>query len=249
MKLGDPSIMIFMGAVISILGALLGGIGAFRSSRQQAQEQMVLRQKAEDVAESQRELRKKSDEIAALNREIASAQVELRKKSDDVAKMSKKIAASVTGGDSFCYIRPILFKSNMPSNLLILHKGKYPMQQIQVRIVDIMNFDKHIKLDSNGNKYFDSTELYEYTFHIPFLHANKGFYYGNIPLPETDEAKYNVFFTTAYGDFVEEIRAKKVHNDWKIALRVKTDNHFDDKVLYEEVDKGYPASGNSQVDW
>jgi len=57
-------------AIVVLVGVLITAIGAFLSSSERT--------------DFERELRKKSDEIAALNRQIA---------------------ASVTGGDSFCYVQ------------------------------------------------------------------------------------------------------------------------------------------------
>lgn len=83
----EPSVIVFIGVVITVLGALVGGFGALRSSQRQSQRQVELREKADEVAESQRELRKRSDEQVEFQRE-------LRKKSDEIAALNQTIAES-----------------------------------------------------------------------------------------------------------------------------------------------------------
>lgn len=73
MKMSTPAILVLIGAVLSAVG------GFWAASRQQRAAIAA----AEQRSEFERELRAKSDEIAALNRQIAS---------------------SVTGGDSYPYV-------------------------------------------------------------------------------------------------------------------------------------------------
>jgi len=120
--------------------------------------QKVLRQKSEgiaklyrSIAESQQELKVKSDETSKLNREIAEAQRDLRLKSEEIAKLNKEIATSqqdlksaVTGGDSFCYARPDNITTPNPI-LVIEHFGNYAVQDVYVKLLDEDLADKLLK--------------------------------------------------------------------------------------------------------
>jgi len=83
-----------------LLGAVLSAIGALWSSQQQG--------------EFERHLREKSDEIAALNKEVVNL---------------------VTGGKSFCYMT--VSNINPQSNvglLTFVHSGEHPMFNVAARI-------------------------------------------------------------------------------------------------------------------
>jgi hypothetical protein len=117
LKLSDPAVIVFSGVVFSIVGVLLGGVGAFRATRQQGQEQaelrkksdeiaalyekiatsqLELREKADNQAKVQYQLRQKSEEISALNREIANNQIDLRKMSEEWRRADSAKSVFVT---------------------------------------------------------------------------------------------------------------------------------------------------------
>jgi hypothetical protein len=136
---------------ISLIFILLGAAGAIWitidtsrttdklviSSGLLANSQTELRKKADEQTESQQLLRKKSDEIALLNREIANNQRKLSEKSDDISNLNKTIAATVTGGESFCFLSPdpAFGKINTIDFYLMTH-GKYPLYDVFIRIWD-----------------------------------------------------------------------------------------------------------------
>ena len=153
---------------ISLVFILLGAAGAIWitidtsrttdklviSSGLLANSQIELRKKADDQTESQQLLRKKSDEIALLNREIANNQRKLSEKSDDISNLNKTIAATVTGGESFCFLSPDLAfgKINTIDFYLMTH-GKYPLYDVFIRI-----------WDDNCEEGFDSGKIFEKHF-------------------------------------------------------------------------------------
>src|SRR5262245_49338891 len=100
--------------ILLLLGAILSAAGAFIATYKQNREKA---QSAIQRAQFESELRAKSDEIAELNRTIAK---------------------SITGGDSYCYLR----LANLHSQgalLNLIHQGKYPLYDISIRIVDLQN--------------------------------------------------------------------------------------------------------------
>ena len=136
---------------ISLIFILLGAAGAIWitidtsrttdklviSSGLLADSQIELRKKADDQTESQQLLRKKSDEIALLNREIANNQRKLSEKSDDISNLNKTIAATVTGGESFCFLSPDpAFGKINTINFSLMTHGKYPLYDVFIRIWD-----------------------------------------------------------------------------------------------------------------
>jgi hypothetical protein len=236
--------------VISVFGALLGGVGAFLSSQQQTRRQVELREKADEVAESQRELRKKSDEIAALyqtlaesqrelrekadvqaeaqtqlrlkseeiaelNRHIANAQIELRKRSDEVAELNRTIAASVTGGDSYCY----LTLSHLgPNNaiIVIVHQGNYPLYDVSIRMVDLDKYEEVSRKFPNST--FESLKLSETNIPVGNLSPGQARLMHSMQTSTADKFRHNIFISARNGMFTELLRFAKVEGVWKSAM-------------------------------
>lgn len=240
LKLGDPAVIVFIGAVISVLGGLVGGYGVLRTTREQASEQI--------------ELRRKSEEIASLNREIASSQEELRKKSDEVAELNRNIADIVSGGDSFCYIN--MFPTSQKSlYLIIANDGQYPMYDVDIRIVDLKEFEKAFD-DLKGH-----TEMYRGLDLLSEGEVNRHIRVGNIPpktaLSRTIEYEkpegskrvdFNVFISARNGSFVELFRIREVKGKWYYAFRVfKTGDR--ENILKEFIQPGFPKGVDGHVSW
>ncbi len=100
--------------LVIFIGAVIAGIGGFLAYKQQTKYQ-------EERVEYERQLRAKSDEVAELNRTSA---------------------ATVTGGDSFCYLAFSLGDgaTNKPP-LVLVHQGEYPLYDLGIRIVDLEKYD------------------------------------------------------------------------------------------------------------
>lgn len=108
-----PSGVAFLGALLTAFGAILAGVGVFWGAQQKAN--------------FEHNLRKKSDEIAA--------------KSNEIAELNREIANLVTGGDGFCYLAIAnLDPSTNQGFLTFVNKCKYPLFDINARIVDLQEF-------------------------------------------------------------------------------------------------------------
>lgn len=90
-----PAILILIGAILSAFGALWASQRQEREKTQSAQEKAdfehELRIRGDEQIESQRQLREKSDEIAALHQTIASSQRELKAKADLQAEAQRDL--------------------------------------------------------------------------------------------------------------------------------------------------------------
>ncbi|MGB2690646.1 MAG: hypothetical protein WBC36_16825, partial [Desulfobacterales bacterium] len=92
-------------------------------------------------------LQSRTEEVAKLSQEIA----ELAKTN---ANLNKEIAGSLTGGDSFCYLMPIL--SFTEANTLAFnlnHFGKYPMYDVHIEIWDD-TINENVDLGAIFEKHF-----------------------------------------------------------------------------------------------
>ncbi len=189
-----PASVIFIGVIISALGALW-------AARQQGK--------------SAEALRNKSDEIAALNREIAQ---------------------SIIGGDSFCYLSVSPLKQPDDQALLTLvHQGKYPLYDLGVRIVDVDKFQQVVSRD------FSALDLFKIDTNVSVgnLAVGQAAMIGNMRLPSLHELRFNIFFSARNGFFVQLLRLRKVNGVWRQAIRVTRRHDGPEAVILEKIDSEY----------
>lgn len=75
-----------------------------------------------DLSITREALYKRTDELVAKNGRIE--------------ELNNFILSSVTGGDSYCYLLPMLDEISGTERFILKHEGKYPVYDIQVRIID-----------------------------------------------------------------------------------------------------------------
>lgn len=276
LRFNDPAVIVFIGVLFSIIGVFLGGLGAFRSARQQAHEQLELRKKSDEIAqlyqqiaasqtdlrekadiqaEAQRQLRIKSDEISALNREIAAAQIDLRKKSDEVAELNKTIAASITGGDSFCYVL-FTMTGSTGARVTIFHQGTFPLYDVNIRIVDLEIFQNLLNAGQQltPETYMKADTVLNVGNLSPGL-ATTLMSQPIINLGDRLQAKYNIFITARNGSFTELLRMRKINGRWQEAMKIERKNFSGENpralptLLKEKIDPDYPRGANGQIEW
>jgi hypothetical protein len=259
-KMISPGIVILIGAIISALGAWWA---YHKQDRDRLQFERDLRQKSDEIAslyqtlaKSQRELRekadsqvqiqqelvKKSDEVAQLNREIAQAQRDLRFKSDEIAELNRTIAASVTGGDSFCYIDMSSYGAN-EALLMLVHQGRFPLYDISIRIVDLQKFDLIKNIPT-----LEALSSAQVTLRAGNLAPNQSSLLTKLPLPNTDLQAFNIFISARNGFVDQLLRARRLHGRWIFASKVMR-GYKNDEVLLEKIDEGFPRNKQGQVDW
>jgi flagellar biosynthesis GTPase FlhF len=219
-----------------------------------AESQEELRKTAEEQTQEQRGLRQQSDEIARLNREIAEAQTELRLKSDEVAELNKTTAASVTGGDSYCYVQFINSLNGLVNGrMMVIHQGKFPLYDVQIRIVDL---DKFNAMSKRGEITIETVMQSEGILNIGNMSPNLAQMREVPPFsPTAEELNYNIFISARNGSFTELLRLKKINGVWKSALKVERGNFSDANpnslptLLFEQIDAGFPLDKNGRVVW
>ncbi len=195
-----PAALIFIGVIISAIGAL------WASSEQ---------------TKSERELRRKSEEIAKLNREIV---------------------ASVTGGDSFCYLIELLGDPNRPFRC-VNHQGQYPLYDVTIRISDLDKLEA-LKGDLTLEK-IAQTETY---LKVGNLGPGQGRFMGMWELADTDQKRYNIFISARNGFFTQLLRFRRVKGRWVRATKVYRESE-EEKVLLEKIQPEFPRDESGQVQW
>ena len=153
--------------------------------------------------------------------------------------------AFITGGDSVCYLTGNMGTQQHPYQLdpvTIVHHGKYPLYEIQVRIYDA---DKAAPFLETG-AWIERMNEWETYARLDTLipHHAAGV---NIVLPFTPSStvrNFNIFFSARNGSFVQLLRFRKINGVWLRATKVEMG-----KVMYENIPDDYPRDANGQVNW
>ena len=258
-----PMLLVVLGAISSVAGSLW--LTSLQAKERHAS--------SDARAKFETELRGKSDEIAALNREIATAvtvssdaraafEKELRSKNEEIARLNERTAASVTGGDSWCYLAPlrpdlvvngVKVRSGTGFELMLFHQGQYPLYDVGIRIEDSNRVVRAVlEAQQRGQLPFATSAEAEanirsgvLTLNVGNLAPSTGLTIGPIEFADGDSQTYRVSIMARNGSISELVRWERVAGDWKMAFRVVRDGH----TLKEYVDDGFPLEPGSTKPW
>ena len=206
--------------LLILLGTILSATGAFLATYKQNQEKA---QSAVQRAQFESELRGKSDEIAELNRQISQ---------------------SVTGGNSFCYVRLSLGPTSSPI-VTVIHQGEFPLYDVSIRMWD-PNDSQECSCDVSLEE-FTKKDL---NFNLGNLSPNQVRILGRVTLPEADEKEFALSIGARNGFVLELIKLRRIEGQWKAAYRVtKNEGEGETKILYEQAETGFPLDEQGKVQW
>lgn len=273
LKLSDPAVIVIIGVAFSIIGVALGGIGAFRASRQQTQEQIQLREKSDEIAalnrsiassqidlrrqaeiqtEAQHQLRIKSEEIAGLNRDIAISQTELRKKSDEIAELNKSIAATVTGGDSYGAVHPLTVLDEREQEVCMLYfenLGNFPLYDVHI---EMFSPDDLLEPRQDGRATIEGFKNRSY-FDLGNIPVHGGKSFGNLfKLKNDGEMNLTFSISARNGLFSQRLRIVKIGETITSARKVNTVAQGEGakpKILLEKASDKFPRDSSGKIQW
>ncbi len=228
---------------------VLGGLCSFWltfSSNEQAknieqQNQQIIRQN--NVLNQQ--LSETKEELAQTKIELYKRTGELVAKSGKIEQLNDFILSSVTGGESYCYLLPMFDDMSGRQRFFLTHEGKYPVYDIQVRIINIsmlgqLPFDKLLPKGNiskeNWQRMVRKRDLWqefhvlrnqaEILFALATLTPGTGFFINGHQLPEgAEKQEYLVDIFARNGKVSQEIRYVKEKGSWKISMRVVVSGH------------------------
>jgi hypothetical protein len=192
-------------------------------------------------------LQEKSDKIQIL----AEKNVAL---SQENSELNKTITATVTGGDSYCYLYFFPPKGEQKScDLMLFTEGEYPLYDVSIKIEDVKKLVNMVLEDkkagllpyrslTESKKRFDETETIINIGNIP---PSSSRLLGSIRIPEGDSISYNINIVTRNGYFTQVVRFHLVNGEWKKAMRLM--GH--EKLLKENIDKDFPRNQDGNVEW
>lgn len=224
--LTSPSLLILLGAIL----AATGGFWANKQSERKDRERDSL------TIEFQKKLDEKNQKII--------------EKTEEVARLSQTVADFLSGGNSFCYVLLSNINDGQIANqggyLTVLHSGKFPLYEVQIRTVDLKN------MPSNAKTLEELTKN-DIILNFPTLTPNLNSIQGTIHFDNKTELRYNIFITSRSGIFTQLLRYKKINSKWVYATVVKKTIAYKDStkevVIYNKIEKGYPVNKSGKVVW
>lgn len=195
--------------VLVALGAILSATGGFLATYRQNQEKI---ESSQAKAESEKQLRLRSDEIAELN---------------------KKIAQSITGGDSYCYVSFALGANDSPLMTLV-HEGDFPLYDVSIRIWEPANY-QNIPAGS-----FEEVMKKDINLNIGNISPKMARLMGRFELQGRTEVELAVQIGARNGFINQTIVLRKIDGTWKGSNKVRRANHDGTETpLLDRVDDGF----------
>lgn len=199
--IGGPTVMIFIGAIISAAGVLWASI------------------------------------------EKTKLEMDSKEKSLEISELNKQIAMSITGGDSFCYIgHPLDGSQGNKLHAAIVHKGKYPLYDVNLRIVDLEKTDSFQK---QGLSFPEAVNKSQTIVNVGNISPNFAMILDTIDLTGLTRVRYNVFIVARNDLVTQNIRLQNINGTWKGAMKVRRDG----KTILENIDPNYPRNSQGEIDW
>ena len=223
-----------LGSWLTFVGSALAIIGVLISAGQQGRDQKKLLAQSEQIAS-------KSDQIAALNQELTNY---------------------VTGGNSYCWIFPMIDNIANRVTLALANHGKYPLRNIQVRIIDETKLRdlpfnelgprepiskdswlKYLRSHDAGAEFEALSNKAETKSIIDILYPHSEIMFNLPQFPDAQsEQHWLIEIFTSNSHVWEEIRTRKIEKEgWRSSWRVtKTDLDGSEKVVEENINPNVP---------
>jgi hypothetical protein len=160
-----------------------------------------------------------------------------------------------TGGDSFVYLEPIFMAPLGPRDnileIMLIHEGRYPVYDIEIRAVDLRKFHQILNDNPNPTRGQVAQVDIRYSFaKLPYLQRiDRGrviIFMDRWQLPnDEDRQDYNVWISARNEGVFQQIRFRRVDGQWFRAMRITRS----DKVLYEKGTEYLPRNEAGQVKW
>jgi hypothetical protein len=252
-----PMTIILIGALIAILGGVIGAIGTWKHNKSSSDkstrieegvnkgvsigettnsELLHLRKENQDLINQSNGLTQKIDTQSKTIDELRRENIELYSK---LATSSLEIYNNLTGGDSYCYCLFIVPLSNPSKDIghisfTLGEKSKSPLRNINARIVDLNSFNTKQTIFENTfkNVILEKIELEEYVT-LP----------DKFNLDKEKGVNLNIFFSANNGFFEQLLRMRFINNEWVSATIVKRN----EQTIYEKIDKNYPEKDVAKI--
>jgi hypothetical protein len=188
--------------------------------------------------ESLRAIQKSTEEAGRIQARNTELQERLLAMSREIANLGQVGIRTTTGGDSFAYIHTMVFSDTV--YLSVDHIGKYPLYEVKVIL-----YDQAWPEGSPPHAKFST--LREFPVIAPRasypLHGDAwGVAPGGPVLVNQDQAYFVAQFSARNGGWGQQVRLRKVGEQWQVATQVRKRTGRVNKVLLELADPGFPRT-------
>ncbi|MBZ0168231.1 hypothetical protein MELA_02294 [Candidatus Methylomirabilis lanthanidiphila] len=167
--------------------------------------------------------------------------VQSAEKDREIARLNAEIQSQITGGDSFCYVRTTSVKPGGDPVIVVIHKGKFPLYDVQIRIWEPAQL-----------KSFSYDELMRSSTILNLGNLSPGVValQGPYKLNGRSEVALAAQITARNGSFQQTLLVKKVKGEWLSAVKVsKLVDESGKGPLLEEADNGFPRGTDGAIAW
>jgi hypothetical protein len=189
------------------------------------------------IVNSQKQFQATTDHLEAIMQSTAN-----------VARLSRDSIDAVTGGSGFCYLIFTLDSTGRTAGPIIVHQGKHPLYEIDVRVVDLEKLEKKFpkgKTPASLQEFMAEN----YRFHVGELSSNTAFSPSvAIPFSESVRQDFRIFFSARNGYWMEDLSIRVVDGKTRQALRVSQEFGKRPKLMFRKIDKEFPLV-DGHVDW
>lgn len=175
--------------------------------------------------------------------------IDQNKSDTELRKKSEFIVNYITGGDSYCYIRPLPFKDGRGVSFQLMHEGRYPIYNVQIRVVDTIRWNAFVKSKKDELTIHDMHACDIICENIGTLNPTFSLNILNMGYPPNEKKlSYNIFITSRNCNITQNLRFIRLNDKWLCAARAfKT---FEERhTLFELIDDGYPRREDGEVEW
>jgi len=187
--------------------------------------------------------------------------IELKKNSklnEKIAQISEKSLATITGGKSYIVVMPtFMSKDREYVSLIVTSYGDYPLYDVKIDITDVdlsSEIENTFSLEEKNSKPgLVVSEIMKATYNYTVGNKTQGQaklipYKFKLNHNGLNKRRFSINIFARNGIFNEQLRMKKIGNDWVSAYKVTTSppNNAEKKILFTRVDEKYT---NVESDW
>jgi hypothetical protein len=235
-KISDRSKMaLFLATVVAyvIIGATVFSLDRQNREAEERRKLAEVQSQASLAA-----IQKATNGTARLQVRNTELQERLLAMSREIASLAQAGIRTTTGGDSFAYIHT--WVASNTAILSVAHRGRYPLYEVKVRI-----YDQTWPEGSPPHATFAA--LKEFPVIPPhaflLLHGDaSGVASGGPDLSHQDEAYFVVSFTARNGGWMQQVKLRRVGEQWQVATQVTRRVGRIHTILLEWADAGFPRT-------
>lgn len=188
--------------------------------------------------------------IDALRDDNTEAYKELAKKSDKIADLNRDIAGIVSGGDSYCSVAASMPDSKNRIRLIAESEGKYPVYDVTIEIVDVEKTSA-IMQKLTKEEIFDAlSEGTIETFQartilrLGTMGPHKMADLGAIKLSDTNKQTFSIIVTARNGFFHALHQYRRINGKWVRAIQSTKNGK-----TKEQADPEFPRNDKGKIQW